>query len=144
MGGVVALTGRCLCGELRFQISHVPQHMGVCHCKDCQRRSGSAFSVMAGIPKGQFSLLCGEPKRYRGDTDSDTSAEIGFCSRCGTSIYTRLANQPEMLFVQAGTLDDTSWLEPQFHVWCSQKQRWVDLDGRRDGVTRSTGSGSMK
>lgn len=60
----MALTGRCMCGDIKFQIAHAPQFMGVCHCKRCQQQSGSAFSTMAGVPKEEFVLLRGQPKRY--------------------------------------------------------------------------------
>jgi hypothetical protein len=131
----MTLRGRCLCGDIRYQLDGVPAVMGVCHCKRCQRQGGSAFSTMAGVPREAFTLLRGDPVIYPdGATNSGATAEISFCGRCGSPIYTVLDNQPDMLLLKTGTLDDTTWFRPQFHVWCADKQQWVDIaeDARRD------------
>jgi len=124
----MAMTGRCLCGDIKYLIEHAPAIMGVCHCKMCQRQAGSAFSTMAGVPTAQFTLVRGVPTTYRGRTESGNGAEISFCGRCGSPIFTVLPDQPDLLFLKAGTLDDTSWFRPQFHVWCDEKQDWVSLN----------------
>jgi len=136
----MAITGRCMCGDIKFEIRRAPEFMGVCHCRRCQRQSGSAFSTMAGVPADDFTLLRGQPRFYGGATQSGNSAEIAFCERCGSPIYTLLADQTDTLYLKTGTLDDTSWFEPQFHVWCADKQNWVKLDGSADGAVHSTGS----
>ena len=124
----MTLNGRCMCGDIRYELLQAPEFMGVCHCKHCQRQSGSAFSTMAGVPRESFRLLRGEPTLYHGPADSGYDTEIGFCGRCGSPLYTLLANQSDMIYLKTGTLDETDWFEPQFHVWCAQKQQWVDLD----------------
>lgn len=124
----MSLGGRCLCGDIRYQIDQIPSVMGVCHCKWCQRQGGSSFSAMAGVPKSAFSLLRGHPRCYRGgNTDSGDSAEIRFCGRCGSPLYTLLDSQPDMMFLKIGTLDETGWFQPGFHVWCEHKQNWVQI-----------------
>lgn len=123
----MTLRGRCLCGDIRYQLDRMPDVMGVCHCKKCQRQGGSAFSTMAGVPREAFSLLRGDPVAYRGGTDSGGAADIFFCGRCGSPIYTVVDNQPDLLLVKTGTLDDTTWFRPQFHVWCDDKQQWVEI-----------------
>jgi hypothetical protein len=87
---------------------------------------------MAGVPRTDFKLLRGEPTSYVGGTaHSGTPTEIIFCGRCGSLLYTALENQPELLFLKTGTLDDTRWFQPQFHVWCDHKQDWVAIDRNR-------------
>ena len=64
-------TGQCLCGAIQYRIDNSPQMAGVCHCKNCQRQAGSAFSTLAGVPTTEFHLIQGELKLY---TDSDTES----------------------------------------------------------------------
>lgn len=135
----MTLKGRCMCGDIRYELHQKPAFMGICHCKHCQRQSGSAFSTMAGVPHESFTLLRGTPTIFRGSGDSGESTEIGFCGRCGSPVYTLLANQADMIYVKTGTLDDTNWFEPQFHVWCAQKQQWVDLDTDQQHTPRASG-----
>jgi len=135
----MTLKGRCLCGDIRYELDQVPAFMGVCHCKHCQRQSGSAFSTMAGVPREHFRLLRGTPTEYRAAGDGGDPPEIGFCGRCGSPVYTLLANQADMVYLKTGTLDETEWFEPQFHVWCAQKQRWVDLNPARHPAVHDSG-----
>ncbi len=123
----MAHTGQCLCGNIKYEFPDDPAVAGVCHCKNCQRQAGSAFSTLAGVPKATFTMT-GEPKLYTdADTDSGNSVERYFCGNCGSPIYSVIPGQPDMLFLKTGTLDDTDGFKPMFHVWCSTKQNWVDL-----------------
>ncbi|MBO6557148.1 MAG: GFA family protein [Pseudomonadales bacterium] len=123
----MAYSGQCLCGEIKYDFPNAPAMTGVCHCKNCQRQGGSAFSTLAGVAKAEFNMT-GEPKLYLdSDTDSGNHVERYFCGDCGSPIYSALPSQPEMLFLKTGTMDDTSEFAPMFHVWCSTKQNWVDL-----------------
>lgn len=126
---MAAVRGRCLCGDIGYEIENVPEIAGVCHCKNCQRQGGSAFSTMAGVPRSEFTLMRGEPTVYSArPTASGDLATILFCGRCGSPVCTTLASQPDLVFLKIGTLDDTAWFRPQFHVWCGQKQDWVNIE----------------
>jgi hypothetical protein len=123
----MSLTGRCLCGAIAYEITQPPTMMGVCHCRNCQRQAGSAFSTLAAVPKDDF-VLQGAPKLYEDrDTDSGNPVQRWFCGNCGSPIYSALPTRPDQIFLKTGTLDDTSGFRPGFHVWCSTKQDWVDL-----------------
>ena len=125
----MAITGQCLCGDIKYQLDNAPAVTGVCHCKNCQRQAGSAFSTLAGVPKSDFTFTSGEPALYAdGDTESGNTVERYFCGRCGSPIYSVIPAQPDMLYLKTGTLDDTSEFQPQFHVWCDSNQSWVTLD----------------
>jgi hypothetical protein len=120
-------SGRCLCGKISYDFPNAPTMTGVCHCKNCQRQAGSAFSTLAGVPKAEFNMT-GEPMLYLDSaTKSGNQVERYFCGHCGSPIYSLIPSQPETLFLKTGTMDDTSGFEPQFHAWCSTKQDWVDL-----------------
>ncbi len=119
--------GQCLCGQIKYEFPNDPAIAGVCHCKNCQRQAGSAFSTLAGVPKAEFSMT-GEPKLYLdSDTNSGNTVERYFCGNCGSPLYSVIPSQPDVLYLKTGTLDDTSQFTPMFHVWCSTKQRWVEL-----------------
>ncbi|MEM7219028.1 MAG: GFA family protein [Pseudomonadota bacterium] len=122
-------TGQCLCGNISYEFDGEPAMAGVCHCRNCQRQAGSAFSTLAGIPEPAFRMA-GEPKLYRdSDTDSGNTVERYFCGDCGSPIYSAIPTAPGMIFLKTGTLDDTDSFVPQMHFWCSTKQNWLQLEG---------------
>lgn len=128
----MAVTGQCLCGKIKYEMQNAPAMMGVCHCKNCQRQAGSAFSTLAVVPKTEFKFTSGKPKLYEdSDTKSGNSVQRFFCETCGSPVYSAIPSQPGTLFLKTGTMDDTSGFKPMFHVWCSTKQGWVALE---DGV----------
>jgi len=121
-------SGSCLCGEITYQIPEKSMMEAVCHCKNCQKQAGSAFSTLAGIKKSDFKLI-GEPKLFVDKaTDSGASVERYFCGTCGSPIYSALPSQPDVIYLKTGTLDDTSEFKPSIHVWAGTKQNWVELD----------------
>ena len=121
-------SGGCLCGAIRYQIPESSLMEAICHCKNCQKQAGSAFSTLAGIKKSDFKLT-GEPKIYVDSvTDSGASVERFFCGTCGSPIYSALPSQPDVIYLKTGTLDDTSKFNPSIHVWASTKQNWVEID----------------
>ncbi len=125
----MAETGQCLCGAIKYEMDEAPGVMGVCHCKNCQRQAGSAFSTLAAVPKSGFRITTGTPTLYEdGDTKSGNQVERYFCNVCGSPIYSALGAQPDMVYLKTGTMDDTSGFAPQFHAWCDTKQSWVALD----------------
>lgn len=125
-------TGSCLCGNIRYEIDGEPSITGICHCKNCQRQAGSAFSTLAAVPREAFRFIQGEPKLYAdADTKSGNTVERWFCNNCGSPIYSGVDSSPDNWFLKTGTLDDTSTWEPRFQAWCDSKQNWVALE---DGV----------
>ena len=121
-------TGQCLCGEIKYEIEGEPLAAGVCHCKNCQRQTGTAFSTLWGVPRASLKFTAGEPKLYRdGNTDSGDTIERWFCGNCGSPLYSAIPSQPDVAYLKTGTLDDTTSFSPQFHVWCRSKQIWVDI-----------------
>ena len=125
----MAITGRCLCGQIAYEFDNEPSMTGICHCLNCQRQAGSAFSTLAGVPKAEFTITTGEPKLYvDNDTESGNPVERYFCGNCGSPIYSAIDSQPDNIFLKTGTLDDTAQFTPQFHAWTKTKQEWVALD----------------
>ena len=121
------LTGGCECGGLRYEISGEPIATAACHCSQCQRQSGSAFSMSIIVPREGFAWTQGEPKIYTTKSDSGADKQCVFCPDCGVRICNRMSSMPETVNVKPGTLDDRSWLNPVIHVWVSSKQLWTPI-----------------
>jgi hypothetical protein len=122
--------GGCQCGAVRYRLEGGPRRLAACHCRDCQRQSGSAFGLSLDVPEEAFRLLSGELRSFTLACDSGRSKECAFCARCGTRIYHRGAWG---MSVKAGTLDDTSKLRPDAHYWTKRMQPWVQIP---EGVPR--------
>ena len=119
------IKGGCLCGAIRYQSSAAPLLTAVCHCKNCQRQSGTAFSILVGLPKGSLVMEGEQPALFADVGESGLAVHRRFCGRCGSPILSEPAATPTMDWLKAGTLDDASWLQPQLHVWCDSAQPWV-------------------
>jgi len=126
--------GGCQCGAVRYFIEGAPVVLAVCHCRECQRQSGSAFG-MSLIVKKESLAVSGEVKCYRRIADSGNPIDCYFCPTCGVRIYHDPQKLPDTYNVKAGTLDDTSWLEPAVQVWTKRKQPWVTLPDDLAAVT---------
>ena len=119
-------TGGCLCGAVRYVISAEPLMQALCHCKNCQRQAGSGWSMIIGLPETGLAIT-GEVSTYQ-DTGTTGAAVLRqFCPTCGSPLFTRVPVQPGIVFVKAGTLDDTSAFAPQAQYWTGSKQHWIDL-----------------
>lgn len=122
----MGLTGGCLCGQVRYELSTDPAMCLTCHCKNCQRQAGSSLSIIVGVPEGTVEQT-GELKTYDDTGDSGATVKRQFCPNCGSPVFTQVEHPPGMMFIKAGTLDDTSSLKPSFHCYTKSKQDWVDL-----------------
>jgi hypothetical protein len=117
----VIRTGGCLCGGVRYRVRGQPVHVGRCHCADCRKESGSAFTIYGQWPIDGFELT-GEIASYHGR---------GFCPRCGS----RLLNPPgpgeTLIEIRIGLLDDAPFgLKPEAEVWVKRREPWLaPVDG---------------
>ena len=120
--------GGCLCGAVRYRVTAAPFRTSVCHCKFCQRRTGSAFGVGAYFRKEDFELLRGELKSYEHRSDeSGRWLRNEFCPKCGTTVTWTLELVPDGRGIAGGSFDDPGWLRIERHSWTRSKQPWVPL-----------------
>ena len=119
--------GGCQCGAVRYRIEGEPRGLCACHCRECQRQSGSAFGMSLLVPADCFRLLSGELASFTRNTDSGRALECSFCPGCGTRIHHRGDFDPACVSVKAGSLDDTSWLPTPTHIWTRSKQPWTPI-----------------
>jgi len=118
-------TGGCLCGKIRYTLNVEPQICVTCHCKNCQRQAGTALSIIIGVPESAVEIT-GDVKTYNDTGDSGARVRRQFCGDCGSPVFTRL-EQPGMMFIKAGSLDDTAGLTPSIHCYTKSKQDWMPL-----------------
>lgn len=128
------LKGGCLCGAVRYRCNAEPLMTALCHCRNCQRQTGTAFSILVAVPKGALVMEGAEPSTYHDVGDSGLPVLRKFCPKCGSPIVSEVAATPAMDWVKAGTLDDTSWLQPQVNIWCASAQPWVQLNEAIPGI----------
>ncbi len=122
------ITGGCLCGQLRYEANAEPIFSAVCHCKTCQKQSGTAFRVVIAVPRPAVSIQ-GSPKIYTRTGDSGQQVVNRFCPDCGSTVVIEPAALPGTTIIPAGTLNDASWLKPTMEIYCDDAQSWVQLGG---------------
>ena len=130
-------TGGCQCGGIRYEVIGTPQQLLVCHCTDCQRQSGSAFGMTLVVKEEDFRLTQGEPKTFTAKSDAGRAKLGAFCPECGTRIYHKAEWRKGMVSVKPGTLDDTSILNPDIHIWTGSKQPWITIPEDVEGHEKS-------
>ncbi len=97
--------------------------MGNCHCRDCQRSTGSAYAPMIGVPTSEVKIT-GEIRWYDRRADSGSVARRGFCPICGARLFAKSSADPSIIEIHAGTLDDPSCFEPAEDIFTASAQRW--------------------
>ena len=127
--------GDCLCGAVSFESDADPVVTAACHCKDCQKHSGSAFGLYVAVPKKSLEVKGTELKTFEGKGGSGKSEKYfhrTFCGSCGSSLYAAIESAPDLLFVHAGTLDDTNWVKPDVQAWTGRTLPCVNVpDGTK-------------
>jgi hypothetical protein len=120
-------TGGCQCGQICYEIHAQPLTLYLCHCKECQKQSSSAFGMSLTVPRDAVILVQGQPKTWTRKADSGRDVTCSFCGNCGTRLFHDRAYNPETINVKAGTLNDTSGLSPVGNLWTSSAQPWMPL-----------------
>lgn len=128
----VPFQGGCACGAVRFESTAEPVLMAHCHCTDCQKMTGAHMATIAAVPEAGFRVLSGEATFYDTTGDSGGRVHRGFCATCGSTLYSTADAMPGMVFVEAGSLDDASWVRPASHIFTRSAQPWANLDDELD------------
>src|SRR6266511_3497437 len=126
------LGGGCMCERVRFEIAEPLLGALYCHCKRCQRRTGSAFSVTAATAPGSFKIVQGA--ELVGSWRPPDGWEKFFCAECGSQLYTTDPEQPERLSVRMGALDADPGIRPSAHQFTDYAAAWEPIPD--DGLPR--------
>jgi hypothetical protein len=130
------VTGGCLCGGVRYTLKDEPARRGVCHCRDCQRFTGSAFMPLMFFPKASVDLK-GELKSFTTEGSSGHKVHRHFCSNCGSSVAIEAEHGAGRMLVAVGTLDDPSGFVPDVEIFCDFAQPWVNERADRKRFPRA-------
>jgi hypothetical protein len=121
------LLGGCACGTVRYRLGAMPMFVHCCHCRDCQRQTGSAFALNALCETDRIAVLAGDPAPVSVPTDSGRPHRIFRCPVCGTALWSEYGGRAALRFVRVGTLDDPAALPPDVHIYTRSKLSWVRL-----------------
>jgi len=117
----------CQCGALSTTITgDTPPMTVLCHCRDCQKRSGSPFGVTAYFPESAVTLA-GDAREFTRATDVGNHFTTGFCPVCGSTVYARASKYPEIIGITAGTITDPAFPAPARSVYEQSRHHWVTL-----------------
>ncbi|KRA83097.1 GFA family protein [Altererythrobacter sp. Root672] len=126
----------CQCGNLSATIDDGAEPMTVlCHCRECQKRSGSPFGVMAYFPDANVTVT-GEAREYSRPTDEGNSFTTGFCPACGSTLYGRASKYPGITGVTVGTIADPAFPPPARSVYEQSRHGWLALPETMPGFAR--------
>ncbi|HUT50073.1 MAG TPA: GFA family protein [Alphaproteobacteria bacterium] len=104
--------GGCLCGDIRYRTGVEPVRITICHCRFCQRATGSAYFVEPIFGREDFRIVAGAPKVYLHRSEgSGKTVFVNFCGSCGTKLFLGFERFPDVVGVYAGTFDDPVWFE---------------------------------
>src|SRR5262249_2249067 len=109
--------GGCLCGAVRYRLDARPLGVNACHCDDCKKLSGATSILMVLAARAALVHEKGDVARYRKRADSGREIDIVRCVVCGIRLWHEPLSSPQLVFVAAGTLDDSSWAIPASHIW---------------------------
>ena len=123
-----SLEGGCDCGGVRYRMTSMPIFVHCCHCRWCQRESGSAFALNAMIEADRVVLLHGKPELVDTPSNSGKGQKFHRCPTCRIALWSNYAGAGDAIsFVRVGTLDEPDRLPPDIHIFTASKQPWVIL-----------------
>jgi hypothetical protein len=116
--------GGCACAAIRYECATKPVAMLNCHCRDCQRASGGAYSSVLVVPAAAVKFSGAVPRGFTVVAENGTHSTRSFCSNCGSPIFATNDAAPQFLAIKPATLDDPSWFSPQVDIWTGDAHSW--------------------
>lgn len=117
-------TGGCLCGAVRYTITGEPRSVSLCHCRHCQKLSGSAFTLNLVVRETDF-VQQGDTVLFEDQGDSGNAVHRHFCGQCGAHILARIASAPGKIVLKGGTLDDPNSFTPKAEIYTNRAPAWL-------------------
>jgi hypothetical protein len=115
----------CACRRLQMTLEGEPRLVSMCHCLECQRRTGSAFGVQAWFAPEQIAEISGEASQYVRATDSGRTVAFQFCPHCGSTISWRAELRPDLVAVAVGAFADPKFVSPNVALWERRRHEWL-------------------
>lgn len=120
-------TAACSCGRLSLTVAGDPSYFGACSCRDCQKTTGSVFSMSAYFPKAAVAPVAGEHSVHRRTSAAGRWLEFHFCPHCGSTVFWHAEFDPDSIGIAVGNFDDPAFGPPQYAVWSERRQPWVQF-----------------
>ena len=118
-------TGRCLCGDVTFEYDGPLGPVSLCHCSQCRRTHGSAFSASAPVQRVRFRILSGTERVT--EFESGPGKYRAFCNRCGSQLYSRVDAIPGILRLRLGVINEPLEKAPSAHIHVGSKSDWFEI-----------------
>ena len=120
-----SVKGSCLCGAIRYEVPGPARYLGNCHCSMCRKQHGAAFSTYAQFSRDGFHITQGEDglKSYA----SSPPVKRQFCETCGSTLFFLYANEPNQIWIAAGTLDTDPGVPHGGHIFVGSKAPWYPI-----------------
>jgi hypothetical protein len=120
--------GGCTCRQVRYRLTSKPMFVHCCHCRWCQRETGTAFALNAMIEADRVELVTGEVEAVNTPSNSGKGQKISRCPRCRIAVWSNYAGAGDAVrFVRVGSLDEPDRMPPDIHIFTMSKQPWVAL-----------------
>ncbi|HEV8102194.1 MAG TPA: GFA family protein [Gaiellaceae bacterium] len=118
--------GGCACGAIRYRLQSDPLFIHCCHCRNCQRQTGSAFVINLMIEASHVEMVAGAPQPVEVPRDDGNTQRIFRCPTCQVAVYSEYG-RPEVRYVRGGTLDQPSEVTPDVHIFTKSKVSWLTI-----------------
>ena len=126
------MQGGCTCKTVRYELTMAPLFVNCCHCRWCQRETGTAFAINALIEAENVELTAGQPEAVLTPSQSGKGQNIWRCPTCRVAVWSNYGGNADVIrFIRVGTLDEPDLVPPDIHIFTASKQPWVRLP---DGV----------
>jgi len=120
--------GGCTCRQVRYRVTSKPMYVHCCHCRWCQRETGTAFALNAMIEADRVELTAGEPELVDTPSASGKGQKIWRCPTCKVAVWSNYGGAGDKVrFLRVGTLDEPDAMPPDIHIFTMSKQPWVAL-----------------
>ncbi|WP_026988630.1 GFA family protein [Fodinicurvata fenggangensis] len=127
-GNAAHFEGGCTCGRVRYRMTARPLFVHGCHCRWCQRETGSALAINALVETASLELLVGQPELTLTPSESGRGQKILRCPDCRVALWSHYPGAGEKVaFLRVGTLDDPDRFPPDIHIYTDSKQHWLSL-----------------
>jgi hypothetical protein len=118
------VNGSCHCGQIKYQAEVDPEKAYLCHCRDCQMLSGTAYRASVAAPSNTFRLLSGKPRDYIKTAESGRKRIQAFCPDCGTPIYSTAIENTPVYILRLGCLEQKDMIKLEKQIWCKDAFKW--------------------
>ncbi len=120
--------GGCLCGAVQYEANGDSENASYCHCDDCKRATGGPYTVGVLVQIDQLSIISGHPKGYTTTADSGRPITREFCPQCGSPLFTKTEEYPNLVWLKAGCLDKPELIKPSCQTWTKRAVPWAYID----------------